>query len=40
MWYTISAYNVLPYELLDLLGRDGGQWLGFDPFGKIINGYD
>ena len=24
MWYTIFAYNVLPHELLDLLGRDGG----------------
>jgi len=39
MWYTISAYNVLPHELLDLLGHDGGLRLGLDLFGKIINDY-
>jgi len=39
MWDTISAYNIFPYKLLDLLGCDSGQWFGFYPFGEIINGY-
>ena len=40
MWNTISTYNIFPNELLNLLGRDSGQRLGFYPFGEIVNGYN
>jgi len=39
MWNTIYAYNIFPYELLDLLDYDSGQWFGFYSFGEIINDY-
>jgi len=39
MWDTISAYNIIPDELLNLLGCDSGQWFDFYPFGEIIDGY-
>jgi len=34
---NISAYDVLPYEMLDLLCCYCGQWLSFYPFCKIVN---
>jgi len=39
LWNTISAYNIFPEKLLDLLGGDSGQWFGIYPLGEIINGY-
>jgi len=39
MWNTISTYNIFPDKLLNLLGRDSGQWFGFYLFGEIINDY-
>ena len=40
MWYSIAVYNVLPYELLDLLCCDCGQWLNFYPFHKVVDAYN
>jgi len=36
---TISAYEIFPEKLLDLLGCDSGQRFGFYPLSEIINGY-
>jgi len=37
MRYSIAADNVFPYELLDLLCCDCGQWLSFYPFRKVVD---
>jgi len=39
MWDAILAYNILPNELLDLLGYNGGQWFGLYPLGEVVDGY-
>ena len=35
--YVISAYYCLPYEVLDLLTGDRGQWFGFCQFYEIVD---
>ena len=37
MWDSKSAYNILPNETCAFRLGDGGQRLGLDPFGKIID---
>jgi len=31
------AYNASAYEIFDVLGREGGEGLGLDPFGEVVN---
>ena len=40
IWYQMSTYNIFPYEVLNFLGSYLGDWLGFDPFGEVLNGND
>ena len=35
--YAVSAYYCLPYEVLDLLARDRGQWFDFYPLCEIVD---
>ena len=35
--YTVSAYYCLPYEVLNLLAGDHGQWFSFCPFREIVD---
>ena len=39
MWDAISAYDILPNELLYLLGCNGGKRFGFYPLGEVVDGY-
>ena len=39
MWDAISAYDILPNELLYLLGCNGGKQFGFYPLGEVVGGY-
>jgi len=39
MQNVISAYDIFPDKLLDLLGCDSGQRFGFYPLSEIINRY-
>ena len=37
--YSLSANNIFPHKLSNLLGGYLGQWFGLNPLSKIINSY-
>jgi len=37
--HPVLPYYDFPDELLNLLYRDGGQWLGLNPFCEVVNPY-
>jgi len=39
VWDAISAYDILPNELLYLLGCNGDKRLDFYPFSEVVDGY-
>ena len=39
VWDAISTYDILPNELLYLLGCNGGKWFGFYPLGEVVDDY-
>jgi len=39
VWDAISAYDILPNQLLYLLSCNGGKRLGFYPFSEVVNRY-
>ncbi|GKE89420.1 hypothetical protein Tco_1566895, partial [Tanacetum coccineum] len=39
-WKPETTHDVIPHELLYVLPSDSGKWICFDPFRKVVDGYN